>query len=191
VNPTDVLTSQNPIVQFKQAKKYTIHLWVKNDRGTDSTMYLDYVDVGSYDQPNVINSGDASNGIGISRITLNGGGIDTTFSSPYSPKSQYITGTTNQMGRLFKGVNYSVSVQRPNNNAAADYKVWIDFNRNGSFDASEEVLSKINSSNLIETGVTFRVGNNQVLGTMRMRVGVGLSNTYPFSKLFSNLHGDI
>ena len=172
-------TSQNPIVTFSQAKKYTIHLWVSNDRGTDSVMYLDYVDVGSYDQPNVINAGDATNGIGISRVKLNGGGIDTTFSSPYDPKSQYITGTGNQFGKLFKGVNYSVSVQRPNSNASADYKVWIDFNRNGAFDVSEEILSKTNSTNLIETGNTFSIKNDQALGTMRMRVGVGLSNANP------------
>jgi len=179
VNPSDIVTGQNPIIQFKQAKKYTIHLWVKNDRGTDSTMYLDYVDVGSYDQPNVVNSGDATNGIGISRVILNGGGIDMTFPNPYSPKSEYITGTSNPFGRFYKGVNYSVTVQRPGNNASADYKVWVDFNRNGSFDASEEILSKKNSTNVIETGNTFSIKNDQVLGTMRMRVGVGLSNANP------------
>ena len=172
-------TSRNPIIQFSQAKKYTIHLWVFNDRGTDSTLIIDYVDVGSYDQPNAINSGDATNGIGISRVTLVGGGIDSTFSSAYSPKSQYINGFTYQVGRLFKGVNYTVKVQRPNNNAAADFKVWLDFNRNGSFDASEEILSRTNSTNIVETGASFGIKLDQVLGTMRMRVGVGLSNATP------------
>ena len=170
-------TSQNPIVMFGQAKKYTIHLWVLNDRGTDSTMYLDYVDVGSYDQPNVINSGDATNGIGISRVAIVGSGLDTTFNNNYSPKSQYITGGA-QTAYVYKGVSYQVILQRPNNNAAADFKAWIDFNRNGSFDASEEVLSSINSLNLVQTG-GFTVKLDQVLGTMRMRVGVGLSNASP------------
>ena len=172
-------TSKNPIIQFSQAKKYCVHLWVLNDRGTDSIAYCDYVDVGSYDQPNVINGGDATNGIGISRVTLVGGGIDTTFASAFTPSSQYITGFTYQVGRLFKGVNYSLKLQRPNNNAAADFKAWIDFNRNGSFDASEQVLSATNSLNIIETGSTFSLRPDQVLGTMRMRVGVGLSNASP------------
>ncbi len=171
--------SQNPTVIFGQAKKYTIHLWVMNDRGTDSTMYVDYIDVGSYDQPNVLNSGDATNGIGISRVTLVGGGIDTIFSNAYTPKSQYITGFTYQVGRLFKGVNYSVNVQRPNNNAPADFKAWIDFDRNGSFDAVEQVLSSSNNMNVIASGANFSLRPDQVLGTMRMRVGVGLSNATP------------
>ena len=172
-------TSKNPIIQFSQAKKYTIHLWVFNDRGTDSTLFIDYVDVGSYDQPNAINSGDATNGIGISRVAIVGSGLDTTFSSSnnYTPKSQYITGG-NQIAYVYKGVSYQVILQRPNNNAAADFKAWIDFNRNGSFDASEEVLSSINSLNVLQTG-GFTVKLDQVLGTMRMRVGVALSNASP------------
>jgi hypothetical protein len=126
----------------------------------------------------VINSGDATNGIGITRVAIVGSGLDTTFTSNnYSPKSQYITGG-NQIAYVYKGVSYQVILQRPNNNAAADFKAWIDFNRNGSFDASEEVLSSNNSLNVLQTG-GFTVKLDQVLGTMRMRVGVALSNATP------------
>jgi PKD repeat protein len=164
--------SRNPMVRFTQATTYTIKLRVTNSFGSDSLTKTGYVSVYAYPSPQVFNAVNPSDGVGISRVTLPG--IDTVTNA-FIPAYQYVTG--NQLGCLYRGQKVPLSIFRPGTTQPLDCKVWIDFNKNGSFtDAAETVISAYNSSvTVINDSVT--IPQNQPIGYSVMRIGVTYAGT--------------
>jgi endonuclease I/chitodextrinase len=79
---------------------------------------------------------------------------------------------TNQLGTIAYGANTIVlSVGFSGSSYTENWKVWIDFNQNGTFESSEEVVTGSTSS----TGnlsYNFNVPSSAVSGTTRMRVSM-------------------
>jgi PKD repeat protein len=168
-------TDKEPNVRFVQQRQYNVKLVACNAYGCDSIIKDFYINIGAYGSFNpVISAGDATNGIGISRVQL--AGIDTSTNA-YSPVYQVITG--NQVGTLYRGVNYPLVVTRPNANQAMDRKVWIDYNLNGLFEDNGELVLNETAGTTLSKTVNIRIPDDQRIGTTRMRVAVGLPDASP------------
>jgi len=163
--------SQNPIMRFTQRTKYTIKLVVSNIYGADSLIKSEIINVGAFQNANPNAVTDPSTGIGITRVQL--ATLDTSTNA-INPPYQFVTG--NQTANLYRGVDYLLSVTRPDTNIAMSRRAWIDFNKDGEFGNNELVLTE-------DSGFTFtyssaiRISDNQTEGTTRLRVGVTLSGT--------------
>ncbi len=156
-------SSRNPEVKFNRTGKYTIKLRASNSFGADSLTKVDFLEVFVYCDPNVIN---LSTDIGISRFKM--ANVDNTSSIGVTPYTKY----SGQIIEVQKGQTYTVDIERNTNFNRINRKVWIDFNRNGSFDdAGEEVLVQPASSAKDFSG-TIRIPKNTFSGTTVLRIGV-------------------
>lgn len=168
-------TDKSPSVRFVQQRQYTVKLVVCNQYGCDSITKDNYINIGAYGNFNpVIGPGDVTNGIGISKVIL--AGIDTSV-NPYSPAFQLITGA--QLGIMYRGVNYPLTVSRLNANQNMDRKVWIDYNLNGLFEDNGELVMNESAGTTLSKTVNIRIPDDQRIGTTRMRVAVGLPDASP------------
>ncbi len=140
----EVSSSQNPVHQYLSPGLFTIKLKVASANGIDSIIkqnfirYNDTVPVAAGCSPITINQ---CCGYGISRFVL--GTIDNS-----STLGSYQNFTCTQRTTLLQGRSYPIQIgTNPNQNQ--DTRVWIDYNNNGSFDASEMVYESLNSKNPI------------------------------------------
>ncbi len=166
-------TTRNPIIRFTQRTKYTVKLVATNLYGTDSVIKIDYINIGAYDQPQCLTDINLADGsIGISRVTLTGG-IDTAFNA-YSPCYQLVAGL--QAANMYRGKKHYLTVVRPGTASPMDRRAWVDFNMDGLFTNDELVMNNMNASTLSKVD-SITIGNNQLLGNTRMRVGVTYAGT--------------
>jgi PKD repeat protein len=138
----EVSTSQNPVHQYLTPGLFTIKLKVASANGIDSLIRQNYVrfndtvPVAAGCAPVTINQ---CCGYGISRFVLNS--IDNS-----STLGSYQNFTCTQRTTLLQGRSYPVQIgTNPNQNQ--DTRIWIDYNNNGSFDASELVFESLDSKN--------------------------------------------
>jgi PKD repeat protein len=96
----------------------------------------------------------------------------TVFTSPSTSCETY-TDNTSQPLLAFQGSNADVRVRLGTcgGNFTRSFKVWVDFNQNGTYDANEEVFSG-GPSNVTGTDFTgsFPIPANALTGTTGMRV---------------------
>ena len=92
----------------------------------------------------------------------------TNNNSGQSP-SQYGNFTATYSADVIAGTSYPISLQA-GSNSGQTFKVWIDYNRNGVFEASEVVFSTASSSTTVQTG-NIVISPTATLGVTRMRVG--------------------
>jgi endonuclease I/chitodextrinase len=79
---------------------------------------------------------------------------------------------TNQVGTIAYGANTIVlSVGFSGSSYTENWKVWIDFNQNGTFEGSEEVVTG-STSNTGNLSYNFNVPSSAISGTTRMRVSM-------------------
>lgn len=155
-------SSRNPFVVFTQTGAYSVKLKASNSFGADSLEKAAYINVFAYCTPNVTNLG---NDIGISKVVF--GSINNSSSIGTAAYTKYNLSTTVQ-----RGSTYSITIERNTNFNNINHKVWIDFNKNGSFtDAGEEVLSGAPSGSLVFTS-QLTIPKTAALGIARMRIGV-------------------
>lgn len=164
-------TSRNPYVKFNKTGQYEVKLWASNALGQDSLVKSNYIGVYSYCIPNVVN---LSNDIGISSFTF--AGIDNQSTIGTQGYAQY-----SAMANVQLGASYPVEIQRTSNFNNANYKVWIDFNKNGSFnDPGEEVFVEPSNGGLSVSG-TIRIPKGVATGITRMRVGANSESNPNYS----------
>ena len=172
-------TSKNPTVKFTASGAYTFTLraWNSNDSAaTVTTLVKDkYVIVVDYCKPVVqILSGD----VGISNFKLTKSGVNLIN----SPSTAGVTGYTDYSATRFAkgtfGATYDFEIKRPSGVDAANTKVWVDFNINGTFEASELVGNFASSKNTTLTGsFTVPAIANSFIGNARIRVSMAYGNT--------------
>lgn len=83
---------------------------------------------------------------------------------------------------------FSFSVSTPNNNPTGG-AAWIDYDRSGTFDAGEMILTKPNGNWFTET-VNFTVPNGAVEGLTRMRVRVSWNSNVTAECTIANGYGE-
>jgi PKD repeat protein len=165
VNGTNA-SSRNPFILFQQVGSYTVSLTAANSFGNDVETKTNYIGVFAYCAPDVVNLG---NDVGISRVQF--GAIDNTSPIGESAYSYY-----RQSAQVELGATYPIVIERNSAFNNVNRKVWIDFNKNGSFeDAGEEVAYEASNSSLVFNGLV-TIPKTASLGLTRMRVGVSSEN---------------
>ncbi|MEL6535950.1 MAG: M43 family zinc metalloprotease [Bacteroidota bacterium] len=165
-------TAQNPIVGFANPGTYTVNLTASNAQGTDTDSMV---------------------------VTINaatgGGDAPTGYCSPThgSPAGQYLTGVqlasginntsthdgdgysdyTNQSATLGIGGSYAITLTPHAQWAGTSVAAWIDWNRDGDFEDSNELVFTDNGANGQGSySGTVVVPSAASLGNTRMRVRV-------------------
>lgn len=155
-------TSRNPYVRFNKTGMYEVKLWASNSLGKDSLLRSNFIGIYTYCIPNVVNQ---SADIGISHVSF--AGIDRTSVAGSTSYTRYA-----DIGSVQQGATYQMDIERTTNFNNANYKVWMDFNKNGSFnDAGEEVFVQSATSALTISG-SIRIPRSAPIGSIRMRIGV-------------------
>ncbi len=164
-------TSRNPFVKFKKTGMYEVKLVASNSLGADSLVKSSYIGVFAYCTPNSIN---LSADIGMSQVEF--AGINRSSDVGVNSYIQFDDEATVQ-----QGATYPITLNRTTNFNNISYKVWIDFNKNGSFnDAGEEVFFEPSSSALTVNG-SIRIPKSASEGVTRMRVGANTAGNMNMS----------
>ncbi len=171
VNGTNT-NSTNPEVQFDAIGFYTVTLYVSNTLGNDTEIKTNYIDVTnvSYCIPAYLNgSGD---GDYISLVQL--GDIDNSTGALPSPFYEFYSDLSTD---LETGNAYTITLSAGTYTSLNNISVWIDFNHDGTFSASEK-LGNVTLGATPATGtIDFSVPANATTGNTRMRVREVWSNT--------------
>jgi len=164
------LTDQDVEIQFNKAARYTITYASTNDNGSSSRTKTDYISVIEYCVPSVNLSLSSAS---ITRVKLN-----TMEKVSATGKDGYEDFSSTLSTDLYAGATYTIEVDRNDVFDQADRKVWIDYNRDGAFSASELVASDANATTkTLTASITIPNYKDFVEGPTRMRVALGLSGT--------------
>ena len=156
-------SSQNPQVQFNASGLYSITLVATNSAGNDSEIKIGYLDVVPYCIPTY--SAGTGSGDYISLVQL--GSINN---ATWASESPYYTYYNSQSTDLIQGIEYTITLSPGTYLSGNNISVWIDYNKNDIFDASEK-LGNVTLTAAPETGtITFTVPASAPVGTTRMRV---------------------
>lgn len=166
-------TDNEITVKFTAPGSYNVKLIATNDNGSSYKERTNHVEVIDYCRPTTQYPTVADVGI----INVEMGDIMNESGSGIAPGYSDYTAT---MGTsVLLGETYSYTVERPSKVNNVNFKIWIDFNRDGEFtEPAELVASEVNSAAASFTGNIEIPGLADVIrGESRMRVGMGLANT--------------
>lgn len=134
-------SSQNPQVEFLNTGTYQVSLTSTNVNGSDSETKAGYISASS--APSGYAEAYSTNPYGyISRVQI--GSIDklsnyTNVGNP-DPDDKYYEDWTANSTDVVPGQSYNITVTSPYSNSNLDLGIWIDSNRDGDFDDSQEQL---------------------------------------------------
>jgi PKD repeat protein len=177
-------TSQNPQVQFTALGMYSVTLIATNANGSDSEIKTNYINVIPYTYCTPTYTTGTSSGDYISLVQL--GTINNATGASSTPFYTYYSSLSTN---LTPGVSYTITLS-PGTYSSGNYiAVWIDFNQNGVFDATEK-LGTISISPTPATGtIPFTVPLTATSGVTRMRVRE-VWNTATFDACTSYSYGE-
>lgn len=170
VNGSDS-TSKNPSVIFLDTGYYDVELTTTNSFGTTTSTVPRAMKVYRTCTP-IVKS--PTPGLGITRVS-----IDTFVNVSSVSASGYQDFTKKAPTILEAGFKYPISVSTLANSTPHKRAVWIDFNKNGSFEDSLEKVASSTSSNVAFWSDSIYIPfcqYNASKGKMKMRVGVELGN---------------
>ena len=162
-------TAQNPTVVYNTAGTYSVTITVSNSAGSDTKTMTDYITVADAPITYCSSQGNSQSYEWISKVQF-GSFVNSSGASPYSD----FTGQTVSM-ESGSNINVTLTPGFSGSTYTEDFKVWIDYNKNGDFtDPGEEVFSGAGSS---AVSGSFTV-NAAATGNTRMRVSMKW-NAYP------------
>jgi hypothetical protein len=161
-------SSKSPQLIFNAPGCYTVKLLTWNGVGYDSLERSCYFNVKAMCVPFVSQQ---NTDIGISRVKLN-----TIDNQSDAGTQSYANYTNTYSTTLIKGAVYELTIERPTALNKITRKAWIDFNQDGTFDASEVVAAEAGTQTLtFKSNIT--IPRSALTGYTRLRVGVVFSNT--------------
>ncbi|MFN9518547.1 MAG: immunoglobulin-like domain-containing protein, partial [Bacteroidota bacterium] len=176
-------TSQNPVLFFNAPQPYNITLVAINSQGISEVKKFNMVTARAYGNPNsIFNPNAVAVDIGITRVTS--GTMDTVSAAKtptYSPMFNF------KKIQVFRGASYSVDVYRTTAVDAQHMKLWVDWDRDASFNNNEELLLNDVSERKLRTTVQVRVPDNAPTGNTRMRIGAAADFSTTFTSLSATL----
>jgi PKD repeat protein len=172
-------TNANPVLMFTDTGYYTVTLFVDNGGGSahDQITKKAYIYVkNGYCVPSVAQ---LNNGIGITNVSLNG--INNKTSQGSTDYTSYVNDQTLST-TLELGVTYPITIQRDTPYYEAITRtIFIDWNRDGSFESNEVVAVDSNDTKAATWMTTIKVPKTASIGATIMRVAVnrGSYTNYP------------
>lgn len=159
-----------PQIRFKKKGCFDVSLIAGKNGRYDTLSRTCFIEVIEYCPPAV---NDLISDVGISRVVFNQ--IDN--SSP-TGEDGYTDYTADHKTSVEIGGSYSVTVERKVAINKMNRAVWIDWNQDGDFDDSLELVGKETSGKTLSWTQSFTVPNINVavLGATRMRVGTNIGN---------------
>lgn len=159
-------TLQNPSHTYSLSGNYNVQLIATNTYGADTIIKSNYVTVTQGAGPVAASCTPATTAYccnyGIYNVTL--GTINNTTNGGIDGYQDYSCGTS---VTLNKGYTYTLGIRTGPDNPE-DVSVWIDYNNDGTFSTSEQVLNSPNQSNHSSSVL---IPNTAVLNLpLRMRV---------------------
>ncbi|TNE82047.1 MAG: DUF5011 domain-containing protein [Bacteroidetes bacterium] len=152
-------------VAFMKSGLYTVKLKVSNSVGVDSVVRVDYIEVFDYCAPVV---GNISSDVAISRVQF--GGIDNYSSVGVDKYTSYINDFNAEV--LPRRSTFDIRLERMNTQDPMNRKVWIDWNNDGDFNDSLELVAYEASANTQSYTATVTVPDFAVPAFTLLRVGV-------------------
>ena len=159
-------TDQNPIHTYTSSGSYSVTLTATNANGTNSLTQTNMITVnlGGFSPTNpscIPATQNGTLGFGITNVNLNN--LNVSSGNAIEGYSDFTCDSTG----LYVGLTYPISITH-NSPTSHQCAVWIDFNNDGSFSISEEVIRT--TSSLTTTG-SILIPSNSVLNIpLRMRV---------------------
>lgn len=160
-------TSQNPVHSYTGSGTFTVTLTATNAFGNDSETKTNYITVnlsGSTPIPASCTpvTGDGSLGFGITNVTFN------TINKTSGDASEGYSDFTCDQTTVYAGQSYNFSATH-SSPTTHNCSAWIDWNNDGVFNPTTELIASSTSSTSTSSSVT--IPSNAVLNTMlRMRV---------------------
>lgn len=168
LNGGDV-TDQDIQVQFDKPGRYTVKYTANNDNGQASRTRTDYIRVIDYCEPSVATT---LQSMSIERVKFNG---QENISGLAPSGYENFTSTLKPI-EVFIGGSYDLEVDRTNAIDKADRRIWIDYNRDGEFDASE-IVARDDGATVKTLKTLVTIPDNKVVtaGLTRMRVAIAFA----------------
>ncbi|OON65626.1 GEVED domain-containing protein [Hymenobacter sp. CRA2] len=164
-------TQQNPTHTYAASGVYTVSLRASNAYGSTATTKQAYIAVSVPCLQYCASTGTNQNAW-ISGVVVNGSSLATPFTNTSAADANGYGNYTNRILELKTGVNYTISVAIPVNFTRTT-SVWIDYNRNGVFEAAELLM---NSTTAATATGTFAVPTlATTVGFTRMRIVMRLN----------------
>ncbi|MBI1222296.1 MAG: DUF5011 domain-containing protein [Bacteroidetes bacterium] len=145
---------------------YTVKLFTTNSAGTDSLVKTNYLHIVNICKPSV---GTNLADMGISRVVFN----DIDNSS--HPDDGYFD-FADQKTTLMKGKVYDITVYRPSTSNEISRKVWIDYNGNGDFSDSGELVAYEAAARTLSFTSSIGIPRSAMNGMVTMRVATSYRN---------------
>lgn len=169
-------TSQNPSITYNTAGTYAVSLTVSNAGGSDTETKSAYITVNPAAVSYCSSQGNNSSYEWISQVNIN----SYTNNSGASGYSDY----TSEIVQLNAGSNtVSLSPAFSGTTYVENWKIWIDWNKDGDFtDSGEEVFSPASSSSTVSGSFNTQAGFS---GQTRMRISMKWNGTPTSCESFS------
>jgi PKD repeat protein len=159
-------TLQNPSHTYSSYGNYTVKLKTCNSYGCDSIKKNNYINY-SAACPYCTSGGNSYSSDYIAHVGLNT--INNYTVQSASGYGNYTSVSTN----LTQGVNYTLNIS-DGNYSGAYYDAWIDYNKDGVFSNSEQIISSYQYGYI---SASFTVPGTASVGIARMRVTLNTSNS--------------
>ncbi len=154
--------SANPVVAFDSVGNYTVTLTASNGGGHDDEVKTNYITV----NPVVYCAAHSTQGnIGISNVTLGTINNNTGLSSPF-----YTNYSTTQSTDLKVLTQYTLSISVSNYQRLNDIFAWIDWNDDGDFTDTGELVASQPDMSAATLAFNFTVPGDAELGSTVMRI---------------------
>ena len=164
-------SSPNPQVTFTDTGCYSVELYTDNSTSSDNLKLNCYIKVkGAYCVPSV---GTQSADLGISKVIFN------TISNT---SSQGVTGYNNfvpnqlQSTTVETGVTYKLTVERTTAKNKATRNVWIDWNGDGDFNDSQELVATESNKSTLSWSTDVTIPTIAKTGATIMRISIDLGS---------------
>ncbi len=161
-----------PSLYFTAAGTYEVKLVVSNAIGADSVVKTAYIDVTEYCEPAVALLG---NDIGISRVAI--GSINQVSEIGLQRYTSYFSKVAPVQLRI--GRNAQITIERLTNTDPMSRKAWADWNQDGQFDETRELVVVETAAKTLSFTGQFTVPADAKEGLTVLRVGAFFGSGTP------------
>ena len=175
-------TSQNPIIRFNDTGYYDVKLVVYYNFNGTQKVKNDYIYAIKYCKPSVTN---LNPDLGISRVVLSE--IDN---SSQIGKNAYTDFSNTASTPIDLQGTYTLIVERNTTYNEMNRAVWIDWDVDGEYEASE-LLGTENNAKTLQWSLNFTVPANVPQGATRMRIATSLGGSPNTDPCANRVYGEV